>query len=141
MEVPREKLDFLLDIVKHLRSKDYLQMLFNLIHDTSICAVIQYIEETREPMAKHCRFCRVSRQYELETRLITGNQIPEGLLPVVGNLPMYHKPQVWSAADENQFHVDVDTGKIWFKKYDVDLMRICDRCLADTFDAMSMDGR
>lgn len=139
--MPRDKLAFLLDVVKHLDSQDYMHMLFNLIHDTSINTVVHYIEETREPMAKHCRFCRVRRQYELETRLITGNQIPAGLLPVVGNLPMYHKPQVWSAADEKQFRVDVDAGKIWFKKHDIDLMRICDRCLADTFDAMSMDGR
>ena len=69
------------------------------------------IDHCNEPMAKHCRLCRIRRMNEVELRMRT-NQIPTNLkvknLP--GNLPLYSHAQIWQADDEQLFTLNPEKG-------------------------------
>ena len=117
-----------------------LNLMYQYIYELRIVDVLQAMEDALDPFAKACRLCRTRRLYALELRLVH-DQVPKGMIRVTGTLPLYDKSETWQAADEQCFSLDAERGQVMWMKQIVDLTRICDKCLADTFAACSSDGR
>jgi hypothetical protein len=54
---------------------------------------------------------------------------------------MYSKAQSWSADDEKGFTFNMETAEIFWFKYPVDLIQICDKCLLDVNQAITNSNR
>ena len=117
-----------------------LELMFQYIDELSIVDVMQTMNLVEDPFVKACRLCRTRRIYALEHRLLY-DQVPPKMIKVTGALAIYDKAETWMAADEKQFTIDHENGKVLWQKNVVDLTRICDKCLVDAHGACTSDGR
>lgn len=133
----REALDRAINIGRFLDT-EALSFFVYYINELGVKEVLQIISDCDEPMVKHCRLCRTRRVFNLENRLVHA-QVPKGMIRVTGCLAIYDKSEVWSRADEMNFTFDHAKGIIYWNKVVVDMMRICDKCLADSLRAACSD--
>ena len=129
----------LFDVAQFLDETEINDMIA-IIHKLSFRELLHMLDHCNEPMAKHCRLCRVKRIHELEFRLNEG-QVPKDIPQVPGNLPLYHSPEVWQADDVQGYTFDIEKGLVFYFKQLVDMVRICDKCLVDVNRAASCDTR
>ena len=119
----------LFDLVRFITPYEVDVMIF-LTFQTSLRNLMNLLEKTDEPMAKQCKLCKTRRLFELEFRM-NQNQVPEGMIPVVGTLPMYNQAEVWTADDEKGFKFNESLGLVFYRGQKVDFVAICRKCLDD----------
>jgi hypothetical protein len=78
-----------------------------VVHQLSFREMLRAMDECNEPLAKHCRLCRVRRMEALEFRMLNEGQMPEGMPKVPGIVPLVEKADIWRAEDERGFTFDV----------------------------------
>ena len=133
------ELDRLMDLARFLPHGE-LDLLIEFLFELSITEVLSAMDRSNEPFVKACRLCRTRRVNALEQRLIH-DQVPDKMIRVTGALAIYDKSESWQADDEKGFTFDAEKGQIFWEKQQVDLMKICDKCLLDVHGAASSDGR
>lgn len=137
--ISTDDLAYLLNISRFLTPTEF-DNLIDFIIKKSPRKLIEMLRNCDEPMAKFCKLCRVRRMDSLEQRLIH-KQIPNNMIRVPGALPIYDKAEIWSADDEKFFTFEASDGEILWKKHQVDLVVICDKCLMDVHQAITNFGR
>jgi len=143
--VPADDAHYLIQVLRHSKY-DQIDIFIELIGRLDFEQVIQVIKLCNEPMAKDCRLCRSRRLHSLEQRMIH-DQVPPGIMKLPGTMPLYMgsskttlTTDEWSADDEKGFTFNEQLEILWYKQ-PVDLLRICDKCLLDVYQAVSNRGR
>jgi len=109
-----------------------LSLSFQEVHN-----IMTYSDESH---AKQCRLCRMKRLHTLEYRMQQGQILPEhGDTP--GMLVKYETSDNWRADGEHFFTFDYENCVVFWRKKQVDLVKICDGCLNDTHRAMAEVNR
>ena len=135
--LPKDALYSLMEVARHLELRD-IDYMIQLIHDLTISEVVAIIDHCNEPFAKHCRLCRVRRMSELEFRM-NNKQVPDGVDMLPGMVETYHQPEVWTAKEDLGFTFDVLNGLVFWRGTQVDMIRICDKCVVDVHNASVAD--
>lgn len=133
---------FLMQIARHLSPTDLELMIYN-IHELSVQEMIDMIQSIQQnPERKQCELCRQKRLFSLEYRMRT-DTIPKQHLPTAGIIPYLDRNvEYWGADDEKLFSFDIENGLIfWNQSYPVNLIDICEKCLLDSHQAITNQGR
>lgn len=141
-EIDRAEVHYLIQVARHLPKdgKDR-QLMINMIDSLSCQEILHMLHHCDEPIAKQCRLCKMKKMKDLEHRMLHG-QIPDGMIKVPGVLPLVdNQPSMWAASDEQGFTFDLETGKIFYFREEVDLVRICEKCLSSVNQSITNDGR
>mmetsp|Transcript_10356 Transcript_10356/g.9982 ORF Transcript_10356/g.9982 Transcript_10356/m.9982 type:complete len:541 (+) Transcript_10356:291-1913(+) len=111
-----------------------------LIAEMSIIDYFYTLDSSAEPLAKHCRLCRIRRLEKEEFLMHHEGMIPEGKVRIPGAIN-FTKVDIWAADDEKFFNFDFEHNVIFFKREKVDLVRICNNCFLDVTQAVASSGR
>jgi hypothetical protein len=151
-DISLSDIHYLFQIARFLSIID-ITLMVDLINISSAKELINMIKYCNEPLAKHCRLCRIKKLQALEQRMLH-NQLPsqqnhpenknkknDKLLLIPGTLQLHDSSQVWIVDDAKGFSFEIEEGLIFFNKEVVDLVRICDVCLLDVQQAITNNGR
>ena len=130
MQIERNDAHLLIQVCRHIPQPE-TDALIELVNRLKIKDIIYLLKKYNEPFAKHCELCRKRRLHELEQHMLH-EQVPKDLIKVTGTLSLYtNNIETWKADDEKGFTFDINTANIYYQKYLIDLIQICDKCLYD----------
>ena len=128
MQIERNDAHLLIQVCRHIPQPE-TDALIELVNRLKIKDIIYLLKKYNEPFAKHCELCRKRRLHELEQHMLH-EQVPKDLIKVTGTLSLYtNNIETWKADDEKGFTFDINTANIYYQKYLIDLIQICDKCL------------
>lgn len=143
---------YILDIIRFCNELDIKNHFVHLVKESSIRDVLEMFSKCDEPRAKQCRLCKAKKMKELEFRL-NQSQVPEAFdrIRVPGILPLItdnnksiltdNEPDIWTADDEQGFKFNNKLGLVFYNGSQVDMLKICDKCLVDVNRAASCTTR
>jgi hypothetical protein len=129
---------YLIQVASHLPEYEFQFMADCLLGVGSVNDMLEAFNhhDTYRVSAKHCGLCRQKRMINLHTRMCQ-DQVPIGMTPVPGTIPLYDKAEIWAADDERHYTFDSSLGEIYWEKYPVNLVEICDKCLMEVHKAIT----
>jgi hypothetical protein len=133
---------YLIQVARH-QSEVELNLMIATIESLNVKEMINMIKYViSNPKVNQCQLCKQKRLYNLEFRMRT-SQIPPNSFPIPAIMPdLEKKADIWSAGDEKLFSFDTTLCQIyWNKRFPVNLVEICDKCLMDANEAISNKGR
>lgn len=130
----------IVDLTKYLSKEEEVHLKEHL-EDLGALVFYQIMQEIKlSPTGmKHCHLCRNKRIFDLEFRMMQKQLPVHGKpLPVPGVMENYTRhTDSWTSSDEKFYSFDTTVGKIYWHRYPVDLVNICDLCLREVHDAIS----
>lgn len=127
----------LVDVAKYLSPRE-LQFMAEQLEALGAAAMSSMLAELKlsPTWCKHCELCRTKRIHHLEFRMVHG-QVPPDTLPIPALLGQYEKPDLWAPADGRNYSFDASLGRIYWHKYPVELVHICDKCIGEVHESVS----
>lgn len=136
--LPQSQGEELIDLAKYQPATEF-QQLADILLELGASKVYSMLSEVKlsPTWNKHCNLCRTKRRDQLEFRMIH-DQVPGNKMPIAALLEHYHHPDELIAPDCRLYSFDPILGKVYWQRYEVDLVNICDECLRQAHEAVAL---